>query len=42
MSEVVDGGTIKLTTGETIWLSGINAPEKNECFGSESRKTAFG
>ncbi len=36
MLEVVDGDTIKLTTGETIRLSGINAPEKNECFGPEA------
>ena len=36
VSEVIDGDTFKLSTGETVRLIGINAPEPNSNFYSES------
>jgi micrococcal nuclease len=36
MSEVLDGDTFIIDTGERIRLSDIDAPEKTECFGHES------
>jgi len=38
VSEVIDGDTIKIESGELVRLIGIDAPEKNNCAYSESKK----
>jgi len=35
---VIDGDTIKIETGESVRLIGIDTPEKNECYYAEAKK----
>jgi micrococcal nuclease len=37
VSQIIDGDTIKLTTGQTIRLKGINTPEKSQPFYTEAK-----
>src|SRR3989344_898313 len=37
--KVIDGDTIDLENGDTIRLSGINTPEKNQCYYLEAKET---
>jgi len=36
VTHVVDGDTLALSDGRTVRLAQVDAPERNECFGSES------
>ena len=36
ITKVIDGDTVVLDSGETVRLIGIDAPEKNDCFATES------
>lgn len=37
VTKVIDGDTIEIQTGETVRLSGINAPETGECYYQDSK-----
>ena len=36
--KVTDGDTIDLSNGETVRFSGINTPEKGECYYNEAKQ----
>jgi micrococcal nuclease len=38
VESIVDGDTILVENGVRVRLLGVNAPEKNECYGDESKK----